>query len=53
MWEGVHGAEHDAAAAVGSADAALGSFQVLQNSALNHAANYLLSLCRFNLFLPE
>ena len=42
--EGVHGAEYDAAAAAGSTNAALGSLQVLQNSALNHAANYLLSL---------
>ena len=42
--EGVHSAEHNTAAVAGSANAALGSLQVLQNSALNHAANYLLSL---------
>ena len=51
--EGVNGAEHDAAAAAGSADAALGSLQVLQNSALNHAANYLLSLSLILIYLYQ
>ena len=42
--EGVHRAEHNTVTVVGSANAVLGSLQILQNSALNQAANNLLSV---------